>query len=206
MFKAEIIGNLGADAEIKEYQGGKFVAFRVAHTIRFKNQQGQETDSTTWIDCTMNNVESKIIPFLKAGTKVFVRGNANLRVYSSPKLRQMMAGLTISVGEIELCGGASDNVPRQLINPDGGAVFNVQKFYWCDAPTQGMKDDEYIPLIDKQGHEYMMNCGGFVQPIKVLDGDTEDQGAIIVQAEKLKEEESTKVADGKKSGGKKTKK
>ena len=91
MLKVEVIGNLGADAEVKDYQGNKFVTFRVAHSSKFKNADGQQTESTTWVDVTMNDTESKVIPFLKAGVKVFVRGNASLRVYSSPKDRMMKA-------------------------------------------------------------------------------------------------------------------
>lgn len=192
MFKAEIIGNLGADVEIKEYQGGKFATFRVAHSVKFKNQNGQETESTTWIDVTMNDVESKVIPFLKAGTKVFVRGNASLRCYSSPKLKQMIAGLTINAWEIELVGGTSDAVPRQLIDPSNGQIFDVMKFFWINHSTDGMKQDEYVSLIDKGGREYMMNCGGFVQPVQVSDGDTEDQGATQVSNEQPKEQEKPK--------------
>lgn len=192
MFKAEIIGNLGADVEIKEYQGGKFATFRVAHSVKFKNQNGQETESTTWIDVTMNDVESKVIPYLKAGTKVFVRGNASLRCYSSPKLKQMIAGLTINAWEIELVGGTSDAVPRQLIDPSNGQIFDVMKFFWINHSTDGMKQGEYVPLIDKGGREYMMNCGGFVQPVQVIDGDTEDQGATQVSSEQPKEQEKSK--------------
>ena len=40
MLKVEMIGNLGADAEIKDHQGRKFVSFRVAHTEKW-------TDRTT---------------------------------------------------------------------------------------------------------------------------------------------------------------
>ena len=39
MIKLEIIGNLGADAEIKQYNGNKFVSFRVAHTDKWVDQQ-----------------------------------------------------------------------------------------------------------------------------------------------------------------------
>ena len=35
MIKLEIIGNLGADAEVKVYNGNKFVTFRVAHTDKW---------------------------------------------------------------------------------------------------------------------------------------------------------------------------
>lgn len=175
MLKCEIIGNIGADAEIKDVQGNKFVTFRVAHSSKFKDAQGNDREETTWVDVTLNNVESKVIPFLKQGVKVFVRGNASLRVYSSPKLRQMLAGLRISATEIELCGGSSDDVPRQIIDPSNGQIFDVSKHYWCNHPTEGMKQDEYIELIDKGGRSYMMNFGGFVVPAQVSDGDAPSQ-------------------------------
>lgn len=171
MFKVEVIGNIGADAEVKDVQGNKFVSFRVAHSTKFRNQQGQDVDEVIWVDCTMNDTEAKIIPYLKAGVKVFVRGNASLRVYSSPKLKMMVAGIRVSVWEIELCGGQSDSVPRQLIDPSNGQIFDVNKYYWVNKPTNGMKEDEFVQLIDKGGREYLMNYGGFVQPVQVTDGD-----------------------------------
>lgn len=171
MLKVEVIGNLGADAEVKDYQGNKFVTFRVAHSSKFKNADGQATESTTWVDVTMNDTESKVIPFLKAGVKVFVRGNASLRVYSSPKDRMMKAGLQVSAWEIELCGGVSEDVPRQLIDPSSGALFDVSKYYWCNKSTEGMKADEYVELVDQKGHRFLMNYGGFVQPFAEENGD-----------------------------------
>ena len=62
MLKVEIIGNLGADAEIKESNGSKFVVMRVAHTSKYTDQNGQPHESTTWVDVTLNNAESKVIP------------------------------------------------------------------------------------------------------------------------------------------------
>ena len=171
MLKVEVIGNLGADAEVKDYQGNKFVTFRVAHSSKFKNADGQTTESTTWVDVTMNDTESKVIPFLKAGVKVFVRGNASLRVYSSPKDRMMKAGLQVSAWEIELCGGVSEDVPRQLIDPSSGALFDVSKYYWCNKSVEGMKADEYVELVDQKGHRFLMNYGGFVQPFSEDSGD-----------------------------------
>lgn len=177
MLKCEIIGNIGADAEIKDVQGNKFVSFRVAHSSKFKDAQGNDREETTWVDVTLNNVESKVIPFLKQGVKVFVRGNASLRVYSSPKLRQMLAGLRISATEIELCGGTSDDVPRQIIDPSNGQIFDVSKHFWCNHPLEGLKQDEYIELIDKGGRSYLMNATGFVIPAPVSDGDDHSETA-----------------------------
>ena len=165
MLKVELIGNLGADVEIKSANGSEFAAFRVADTTKYKTQQGEDREVTNWVDCTMNNIESKVLPYLKAGVKVFVRGNANLRVYSSKKDRCMKAGLQVSVSEVELCGGSSDIVPRQVIDPESGAIFNTAKYYWCDAPTKGMKKEDTKHLVDARGNDYLMNNQGFVAPI-----------------------------------------
>lgn len=174
MLKVEVIGNLGADAEVKESQGSKFVTFRVAHSEKYTDQQGTEHNVTEWVDCTMNDVESKVLPYLRQGVKVFVRGNARTRVYSSPKDRVMKAGLQISVREVELCGGQSDDVPRQIIDPSNGQVFDVQKYYWINRENKDIKKDEYLPLIDQKGRSYLMNKAGFVSPTQEESTAAED--------------------------------
>ena len=162
MLKVELIGNLGADVDFKESNGSKFATFRVADTTKYTTQQGETKEVTNWIDCSMNNIESKVLPYLKAGVKVFVRGNASLRVYSSKKDRCMKAGLQVSVLEIELCGGNNELVPRQVIDPVDGSIHDTQKFYWCDVPTKGMKKDDLKELVDIRGNQYIMNNQGFV--------------------------------------------
>lgn len=165
MLKVELIGNLGADVEVKESNGSQFATFRVADTSRYKTQSGEDKEVTNWIDCSYNNVESKVLPYLKAGVKVFVRGNASLRVYSSKKDRCMKAGLQVSVQEIELCGGNNDTVPRQIIDPENGAIFDTAKYYWCNAPTKGMKKEDLKLMVDARGNQYAMNNQGFVAPV-----------------------------------------
>lgn len=165
MLKVELIGNLGADVEVKESNGSKFATFRIADTSRYKTQSGEDKEVTNWIDCSYNNVESKVLPYLKAGVKVFVRGNASLRVYSSKKDRCMKAGLQVSVQEIELCGGNNDTVPRQIIDPENGQIFDTAKYYWCNASTKGMKKDDLKLLVDARGNQYAMNNQGFVAPV-----------------------------------------
>ena len=196
MLKVELIGNIGADAEIKDFQGNKFVTFRVAHSSKYKDAQGNDTESTTWVDVTLNDVESKVIPFLKQGVKVFVRGNASLRVYSSPKDKMMKAGLQVSAWEIELCGGQSDDVPRQLIDPSNGQLFDVTKHYWCNKPCDEMKPDEYVELIDKRGHSYMMNYGGFVVPFQ--EGTQAESDAEKAGSQEEPKEEKKKSSKAKK--------
>lgn len=166
MLKVEIIGNLGADADTKESNGSKFVTFRVADTTKFKTQQGEEREVTNWIDCVLSNADSKVVPYLKAGVKVFVRGNGSLRVYSSKKDRCMKAGLQINALEVELCGGNNDAVARQVIDPADGTIHDTKKYYWCDVPTKGMKKDDVKELVDVRGNLYVMNNQGFLAPVQ----------------------------------------
>lgn len=166
MFKVEFIGNLGADAEIKESNGSKFVTMRIALTDKWTTESGEKRESTTWADVTMSNTESKVIPYLKSGVKIFVRGNGSLRLYSSPKEKRMKAGIQCSATEIELCGGVAELVPRQLIDPDSGALIDTTKYYWCNAETKGMKANDTKLLIDVRGGQYMMDKRGFVAPIQ----------------------------------------
>ena len=106
MIKLEIIGNLGADAEIKQYNGNKFVSFRVAHTDQWADQQtGVISTQTTWVSCSLNGDGGALTSYLKRGTKVYVRGTPSFVTYSSPKTHKMETGINLFVREVELCGG-----------------------------------------------------------------------------------------------------
>lgn len=100
MLQFTILGNLGADAEKKEYNGRPFVSFRVAHSE--KRQDG--TEATTWVSCVMNGDGGNVLQYLKRGQKVFVQGRGRVKTFSSPKTHQIEAGLDVSVDRVELCG------------------------------------------------------------------------------------------------------
>lgn len=164
MLKVELIGNLGADVEVRESNGSKFATMRIAHSEKWDDGNGNVKESTIWIDVTMNNTESKVLQYLKAGVKVFVRGHARLRVYSSQKDRCMKAGLTVVASEIELCGGSSDEVPRELIAPEDGHIFHVAKYYQSDVDTSKWKKEDQAVLVDRQSRRYIVVKGGWVAP------------------------------------------
>lgn len=106
MTRLEIIGNIGADAEVRDYNGNKFVSFRVADTDRFVDTDGVVHERTQWFSCTMQGEQPALLPYLKKGQKVFVRGRANLKVYDSATAHAKVAGADIRVSELELCGAS----------------------------------------------------------------------------------------------------
>lgn len=157
MFKAEVIGNLGADAQIKGENGKQFVSFNVAHTDKWTDEAGVAHESTQWVSCIINDTTTKILPFLTKGKQVYVRGNATLRVFSSEKERRMVAGININVRDIELVGGSTDLVPRNL-NDEQGVIYPVYKAYYLD-PTLEHKPAQ---LLDTQLNRYLVDNNGFI--------------------------------------------
>lgn len=103
MLVVEIIGNLGADAVIKEFKGQKFISFSVAHTESYTDVQGQKHERTTWVSC-LKYGESAVINYLKKGTRVFLRGELSVKTYEAGGTVQ--AGINCKVKELQLLGGS----------------------------------------------------------------------------------------------------
>ena len=140
MIRIEMIGNLGADAELKDNNGRKFVSFRLAHTDKWKNSQtGQDNVSTMWASCAINGDAHNLLPYLKKGVKVFVRGSVQLNMYSSPKTHQMECGLNIAVWEIELCGGQRETTSSDNNNNTSTNSAQVQQSATVNASVDNGK-------------------------------------------------------------------
>lgn len=82
MLAVTVIGNIGNDAEIKEFNGQKFIAFNVASTERYKDRQGNQHSRTTWVSC-LKPGESSVVTYLKKGTQVYVRGSLSVKTFNS---------------------------------------------------------------------------------------------------------------------------
>lgn len=111
MFKAELIGNLGKDAQVIEGNSGKFVSFNVAHSSKYTRASGEEIKNVTWVSCILNGEAPRLLPYLKKGVKVYVRGNLSTRIYINTQGNKEV-GINCNVSEIELCGSA-DQRPQQ---------------------------------------------------------------------------------------------
>ena len=79
--KVIIIGNLGADPELRYTQSGAPVAtFRVATTERWKGQDGQMQEQTEWHSIVAWKRLAEICgEYLSKGSKVYVEGSLKTR-------------------------------------------------------------------------------------------------------------------------------
>lgn len=166
MLQFEVIGNLGADAQVKTENGRQFVSFNVAHTDSWQSADGQQHKSTQWVSCAMNGDGGSLLQYLRKGKTVYVQGRGSARIYSSPKERRMVAGLNISVDRIELLSGSDDVVPRRLVSNDG-ELIDVSKAYYIDinkAKAIGAGGKERVLLSSQSGQQFSVDGNGFVWP------------------------------------------
>lgn len=161
MLKSILIGNLGADAEVKVSNGREFVTFRVAHSWNFTANDGTVNSGTIWVDCIGSHLKG-VVEHLKKGTQVYVEGTVSLRVYSSKVDRCMKAGLTINVESLQLIGGKPDLVPKQLINPADGTLHDVSKIYVVADMIGTVEDGQRAELIDSSQNVYVLDKTGMV--------------------------------------------
>lgn len=79
--KAIIIGNLGADPEVRYTQSNIPVAtLSIATTERYRTKDGQMQESTEWHRCVAWNRLAEIAQqYLKKGSKVYVEGPIQTR-------------------------------------------------------------------------------------------------------------------------------
>lgn len=161
MFTAQVIGNLGADAELKTINGKVYLTFRVAHSEKFTKQDGSQIEETTWISCITSQFTS-LHQYLKRGQKVFVSGDCKASIVWKPKTRENVVGLSINVRSIELCGGSKqDDIPPMLYD-ENGVQRNVTKLYWVDVTK-----DKVTSLWDSTSAQYDVTEQGFV--VRITD-------------------------------------
>lgn len=103
MLQCEVIGNIGNDAEIKEFSGKKYVSFNVAHSEKRKDANGTTVESTTWVSVLWYGDGGGLTQYLKRGCKVFVRGRLSVKSYQDRNGNTQVA-VNVNASEVNLCG------------------------------------------------------------------------------------------------------
>ena len=105
MQKTIVIGHLGQDAILKDYNGKQFVQFSIADSSKSKKADGTVIERTQWFECTMNY--TNVFSYLKKGQLVMVMGRATVSAYISKQDGSARASLNLQVSELNLLGGSN---------------------------------------------------------------------------------------------------
>lgn len=195
MIKMQIIGNLGADAQVYSENGSKFVKLSIADTVHRKKADGTTEEKTTWVSATINGDGGELLKYLTKGTKIYASGDARVKTFHSEKQRALVAGIDLFIRDIQLISVNRDDVPRDLYDIEGNAHAISKWFYSAEVRNQ--------PLFSRNGEEFTVDGNGWVRPVQQVNGEepaaeTSDNGEAPAA--------ETSDADSTKSTTKKAKK
>jgi single-strand DNA-binding protein len=109
--RAELIGNLGKDPEVKYTQGGTAVAnFSVATTSSYKDKGGNWQDRTEWHNCIAWDRLAEICKeYIHKGSKVYVSGRLETQSWEDKQSGEKKYKMQIVVNELIMLDGKSGN-------------------------------------------------------------------------------------------------
>ena len=118
MLQIEVIGNLGKDAEVKEFSGKKYICFSVAHTENVRAQKPGEppVQRTTWLSVYWYGDGGAMLQYLKRGMKVFVRGTMRNNLYTD-RTGQTRVDINVNAREVYRCGSSPAQPAAQPTTP-----------------------------------------------------------------------------------------
>ncbi|MDD3019490.1 MAG: single-stranded DNA-binding protein [Alphaproteobacteria bacterium] len=134
MLQVEVIGNLGSDAEIKEFGGKKYVSMNIAHSDYAKDAQGNKSEQTIWVSALWYGDGGSLLQYLKKGCKVFVRGRERVKLYADKNGNAQFA-INVNASEVQLCG-----IKGETNNAQGGSI-PMQQSQAAPSSTSDGNDD-----------------------------------------------------------------
>ena len=143
MIKLQVIGNLGKDCITNTVNGKSVMNFNVAHTEKFRDNQGNQKDKTIWVECAYWSDKTAVAPYLKKGTQVYVEGTPEVRTY--PK-NDGTTGVSLSlrVLTVQLLGNRGDSGSNSGDNSGGYGSGNSYSSQGGSGVTSGNEISEAV--------------------------------------------------------------
>ena len=109
--KVILVGNLGADPEVKYLEGDNVVAnFSLATTESYKDKSGNRVDQTEWHDLEVWGAQAKVVEkYLKKGSQLFVEGKIRTEKWTDEN-NQPRRRTRIRVLNFTMLGGKPDSM------------------------------------------------------------------------------------------------
>ncbi|WP_423056390.1 single-stranded DNA-binding protein [Alistipes indistinctus] len=121
--KVILIGNVGADPEVRALEGGVKVArLRIATTERIYNRQTQETkEHTEWHNVTLwRNLADVADRFIRKGSQVYIEGSLRTRDWTDKDGNKRYA-TEIVANDLKMLGRRGDASASGADNSYGGS-------------------------------------------------------------------------------------
>lgn len=137
--KVMLIGNVGADPEIRYFEGGasgstKVASIRLATTEKYTSRTGETRENTEWHSISAwRGLADLAEKYIKKGTQIYVEGRLRTREYTDQTGAKRYR-TEIQADNIQLLGRRSDNDGYQ--QQSWGAQPQQQQQPWNNAQPQ----------------------------------------------------------------------
>ena len=122
--KVMLIGNVGADPEIRYLEGNngaqgavKVARFRLATTERYRDRNGESRESTEWHNIVAwRNSADLAEKFIRKGTQIYIEGKLRSRSWTDQNNVERTT-VEVVADNIQLLGKRSDNPAAEGYQP-----------------------------------------------------------------------------------------
>ncbi|HEU4698155.1 MAG TPA: single-stranded DNA-binding protein [Gemmatimonadales bacterium] len=153
MNKVILIGNLGADPEVRSTtNGGRVATLSVATSRQWKSQSGEKQEKTEWHRVVLWNTNfSKLADvaekFCKKGDKVYVEGSIEYRSWQDRE-GQTRYTTEINARELILLSGKGDGGGESFGGGGGGGASKAAAA--AGAPKKSESFDDFPEALDAE--------------------------------------------------------
>ena len=145
--KVILVGNLGANPEMRFTQGGQAVAnLRLATTERWTDKNGQKQEATEWHRVVVWGKQAEIMgQYLTKGRQVYVEGKIRTRQWQDQQGQKRYSTEVVAqniqmLGSRDGAGGAGGGGAERS-HDDMGATVPPADDHFGGDPGAGMDDD-----------------------------------------------------------------
>lgn len=144
--KVILLGNLGADPEVKHLEGDKVVAnLRLATTEAYKDRNGNRVENTEWHDLELWDGQAKIAEqYLKKGMQIYVEGKIKTDSWQDEQGNNRKR-VRIRVLSFTMLGGRPEGTGSGQA-PSGNYEKSPQQTGANSPVTAGPSDDDDLPF------------------------------------------------------------
>lgn len=146
--KVILIGNVGADPEVRTIEGGAKVArVRLATSERIYNRQTQEAkDHTEWHTVTLwRNLADVADRFVRKGSQIYVEGRLRSREWTDQNGVKRY-GIEIVADDLKLLGRRPDSAGAQSDSP---SYSSASQSNYPPAGQAAASDPQPVNLADE---------------------------------------------------------
>ena len=116
--KVILVGNLGANPEVRYTQGGQTVAnLRIATTERWTDKSGQKQEATEWHRVVVWGRQAEIVSqYLTKGRQVYIEGRIRTRQWQDQS-GQKRYSTEIVAQNVQMLGSRAERGPEEEAAP-----------------------------------------------------------------------------------------